>query len=185
MLTTPMEVLAMSRLSRPARGAVIALALACLVAAPVAAAQPIRTVIYFDPGTRALPAGSFCAFDVTSVRLSTARLTITDFSDGSEASMGLTVRRSYTNNVTGKTFTADTTAHEVDWYGATTVQGVATGQFIYQFLPGDVGPGGVIVDHLTELYIQGTVTYVYDANTYATLAFSLVGTTTDICAAIS
>jgi hypothetical protein len=165
---------------------VIAVALVLAIAAPVAAAQPTRTVIYFDPGTRSLAAGTFCAFDVTSDRKMSARLTITDYSDGREAVMGLTVRRTYTSTVTGKSFAADTTAHEVDWFDATPlVRGEATGQFIYQLVPGDVGPGGVVVDHLLELYIQGTVSYVYDSNTGATLMFALVGTATDICAAIS
>jgi hypothetical protein len=177
----------MLKLTRRARGAVIAVVLALVVAAPAAAAQPTRTVIYFDPGTRLLPAGTFCAFDVTSDRVMGARLTFTDFSDGREASMGLTVRRTYSNPATGASFAADTTAHEVDRFDpdTTLVRGEATGQFIYQFVPGDVGPGGVIVDHLLEIYIQGKVTYVYDANTGATLEITIVGTTTDICAAIS
>jgi uncharacterized protein (DUF58 family) len=177
----------MSTLTRTARGAVIALALALIVAAPAAAAQPTRTVIYFDPGIRLLAAGTFCDFDVTSDRKMAARLTTTDFVDGREASMGLTVRRTYTNAATGKSFAADTTAHEVDWFDADTllVTGEAAGQFIYQFVPGDVGPDGVILDHLVELYIQGTATYVYDSNTGATLEITIVGMTTDICAALS
>ena len=40
-------------------------------------------------------------------------------------------------------------------------------------------------DQLLEIYIQGKATYVYDSNTGATLEITLVGTTTDICAAIS
>jgi len=177
----------MFRPSRPVRGAVIALALALVVAAPAAAAQPTRTVIYGDPGTRFLQAGTFCEFDVHSDRRSGSRLTITDFSNGSEASMALVVRRTYTSDVTGKTLAVDTTAHEVDWFDANSplVRGEATGQFIYQFVPGDVGPGGVVVDRLLELYIQGTVTYVYNSETGATLQITIVGTTTDICAAIS
>jgi hypothetical protein len=63
--------------------------------------------------------------------------------------------------------------------------GRPTGQFIYQFVPGDVGPDGVVVDHLTELYVQGKVTYVYDGATGATLAITVLGTTTEICAALS
>jgi hypothetical protein len=43
----------------------------------------------------------------------------------------------------------------------------------------------VVLDHLLELYIQGSVTYVYDSATGATLEIAIVGTTTDICAAIS
>jgi hypothetical protein len=177
----------MARLTNTVRGALIALMLALVVAAPVAAAQPTRTVIYVDPGTRFFPAGTFCAFDVTSDREMGGRLTFTDFSDGREASTGLLVRRTYSNIATGASVAAYTTAHEVDWFDAnsTLVRGVATGQFIWQFFPGDVGPGGVIVDQLLEIYIQGKATYVYDSNTGATLAITIVGTTTDICATIS
>jgi hypothetical protein len=65
------------------------------------------------------------------------------------------------------------------------VRGEATGQFIYEFLPGDVGPDGVVIDHLLELYIQGKATYAYDSNTSATVEFTLEGTATDICAALA
>lgn len=176
----------MNKLARTARGIVIALGLAVLIAAPAAAAQPIRTVIQSDPGTRSLIAGTFCDFAVITDRPMGARLTILDYVDGSEASIGLVVRRTYTNPATGKTFAASTDAHEVDWFDSTSlVRGEASGRFIYQFVPGDVGPGGVIVSRLTELYVQGKVTYVYDSNTGATLSITIIGTTTDICAAIS
>ena len=176
----------MNKLTGAARGVGLALTLAVVVAAPAAAAQPSRVVIKSDPITRVLDAGAFCDFAVITSRPMGARLTIQDYADGREAVMGLVVRRTYTNPVTGKTFAASTTAHEVDWFDASPlVRGTATGQFIYQFIPGDVGPGGVIVNRLLELYIQGSATYVYDANTGATLSISITGTTTDICAALS
>jgi hypothetical protein len=76
-------------------------------------------------------------------------------------------------------------SHEVDRFENGQIVGVITGQFIWQFYPGDVGPDGVVLDHLLALYIQGSATYVVDANTFATLAITLKGTTTDICAALS
>jgi hypothetical protein len=174
------------KLVRAASGAVIALGLAVLIAAPAAATQPIRTVIRFDPGTRSFAAGEFCGFAVTSDRPMGARLTILDYVDGREASLGVVVRRTYSNPSTGKTFAASTNAHEVDWLDPTQlVRGEASGQFIYQLVPGDIGPGGVIVSDLTELYVQGTATYVYDATTGTTLSITIVGTTTDICASLS
>ncbi|MBI3751756.1 MAG: hypothetical protein HY263_08915 [Chloroflexi bacterium] len=176
----------MKQLIRTARGAVIALALALVVAAPAAAAQPTRTVIDLDPLTRQLPAGTFCDFDVT-VQRPGGWLSIMDFSDGREALVGHAVGRIYTNDATGATFAASTSAHEVDRFDpdSTLVRGVVTGEFNFEFLPGDVGPDGVVIDHLLELHIQGQATYVYDSNTSATLEFVLQGTATDICAAIS
>ena len=41
------------------------------------------------------------------------------------------------------------------------------------------------VDHPYAIAIWGTVTYVIDATTFATLAITIQGTYTDICAAIS
>lgn len=175
-----------TRLRRAARGAVIALVFALVAAAPAAAAQPTRTVIDAGPVARQLPAGTFCDFDV-SVQRPGGWLSILDFSDGREALVGHFVGRIYTNIGTGATFVASTAAHEVDWFDAnsTVVRGVVTGEFNYEFLPGDVGPDGLVVDHLLELHIQGKATYAYDSNTFATLAFTIEGTTTDICAAIS
>jgi hypothetical protein len=172
--------------ARSARGAVIALVLALVVAAPAEAAQPTRTVIDAGPVARQLPAGTFCDFDVT-VQRPGGWLSILDFSDGREALVGHFVGRIYTNDGTGATFVASTAAHEVDWFDAdsTLVRGVVTGEFNYEFLPGDVGPDGVVVDHLLEFHIQGTATYVYDSNTSATLEFTMEGTATDICAALS
>src|SRR5258706_2029456 len=71
------------RLTRTTRGAVVALALALLGAAPAAAAQPTRTVIVAGPVAH-YPAGTGCEFDVTVYRSPGSRTTITDFSDGNE-----------------------------------------------------------------------------------------------------
>jgi hypothetical protein len=180
------RLLTLTRLPRAARGAVIAVVLALLVAAPAAAAQPTRTVIDLGPVTRLLPAGTFCDFDVT-VQRPAAWLSVMDFSDGREALVGHAVGRIYTNDATGATFAANTSAYEVDRFDPDSplVRGVVTGEFNYEFLPGDVGPNGVVIDHLLELHIQGEVTYAYDSNTSATLEFALQGTATDICAAIA
>lgn len=43
----------------------------------------------------------------------------------------------------------------------------------------------MILDHILALYIHGSATYVVDGTTGATLQIRIVGTTTDICAAIS
>jgi hypothetical protein len=76
---------------------------------------------------------------------------------------------------------------EVDRFDADAgvIRGSVTGQSIFQFAPGDVAPDGSIVDHTYAIFIQGKVSYVIDATTGATLAISIQGSYTDICAAIS
>ena len=56
---------------------------------------------------------------------------------------------------------------------------------ICQFLPGDDGPDGQIVDHWFAIKVVGTVSYVVDGTTFATSDISIQGRYTDICAAIS
>ena len=50
---------------------------------------------------------------------------------------------------------------------------------------GAFGPDGAIVDHNFSIYAKGVVTYIVDATTFTTLAISIQGRYTDICAAIS
>ena len=176
----------MRKLTRTASVAVAALVLALAAAVPAAAVQPARTMVYLPQGTRSFDAGEWCAFPVTRDRPTGFRLTYTDFSDGREAVIGLAVQQTFTNPANGKSFVAQVAGHEVDWFDAyPIVRGTAQGEFIWQSLPGDVGPGGVIIDHLTEFYIRGSVTYVANWETGATSAFALTGTATDMCAAIS
>ena len=176
----------MRKLTRTAPGAAIALVLALAAAVPAAAVQPTKTMIYIPQGTRTFDPGAWCAFAVTRDRPSGFRLTITDFSDGREQVIGLAVQQTFTNPANGKSFVAQVSGHEVDWFDAyPVVRGTAQGEFIWQSLPGDVGPGGVIVDQLTEFYIRGSVTYVANWETGATSQFSLTGTATDMCEAIS
>ena len=174
----------MRKLIRTAPGAAIALVLALATAVPAAAVQPTRTMIYVPQGTRTFDAGEWCAFPVTRGRPTGFRLAVTDFSDGREQVIGLAVRQTFTAN--GKSFVAQVAGHEVDWFDDyPIVRGTAQGEFIWQSLPGDVGPGGAIVDHLTEFYIHGSVTYVANWDTGATSEFSLTGTATDMCAELS
>ena len=172
------------RLTRTTRGAVVALALALLGAAPAAAAQPTRTVIVAGPVAH-YPAGTGCEFDVTVYRSPGSRTTITDFSDGNEMLLNHATHRTITNDATGATFVEESISHEVDTFPNGLITGTINGQFIWEFYPGDVGPDGVVLDHLLALYVQGVATYVVDGTTYATLEIHIVGTITDICAAIS
>lgn len=172
------------RLTRTARGAVIAVTLAIIVAAPAAAAQPARTVVVAGPFTH-YPAGTGCDFDVTVYRPRGGWTAITDFTDGREAVVNHVIERTITNDATGATFVEVSSSHEVDRFEDGMIRGTISGQFILQFAPGDVGPDGGVLDHLLALYIQGKATYVIDGTTFATLAIDIEGTVTDICAALS
>ena len=177
----------MKKLTRPARGAVIALALALISAAPAAAAQPTRTVTHL-PADRVghFPAGTGCTFDVTVYSSPKGSLTVTDFSDGREVVEVHAMKRTITNDATGATFVENQEFTDVEWIDPTSglLMGKSSGQFIDTFWPGDVGPYGV-VDQVVSYSIIGSQTYVLDPNTYATLALNITGTITNICAAIS
>jgi hypothetical protein len=175
------------RLTRTASGAVIALVLALVWAAPAAAAAPTRTVRHL-PADRVgqFPAGTGCTFDVTVYSGPKGSVTVTDFSDGTEVYVVHAMFRTITSDVTGATFVENQEYRDAEWIDATSglLDGETSGQFIDTFFPGDVGPYGV-VDQVVSYAIIGSQTYVLDPNTYATLALSVKGTITNICAAIS
>ena len=174
----------MVRLIRSARGALIALVLALLVAAPAAAAQPTRTVHSPSPVGH-FPAGTGCEFDVTAYR--SGRTANTYFSDGREVVETHYIDYTMVNDANGKTFVIDFVHHEVDHYDAANdvIRGRSSGDTIFTFVPGDVDPDGATVDHIFSIYAKGTVTYVVDGTSFATLAISIQGRYTDICAALS
>jgi len=176
-----------SRLIRAARGAVVALLLVLVVAAPAAAAKPTRTVIHASAGSTSYPAGSGCVFDVTAYRTDRAFSITMDFGDGRAQFINHSTRRTIVNDATGALFVGTTAFREVDRFDADAgvIRGSVTGQSIFQFAPGDVAPDGSIVDHTYAIFIQGTVSYVIDATTFATLAISVQGSYTDICDEIS
>ena len=180
----------MSKLTCAAPGVVVALALALLSAAPVAAAQPTRpviesrTVIKWDPVAH-FPAGEGCAFDVTAYTPPGGRTIVTVFGDGTTVYQVHAIHRRVVSDVTGIVYHNDIVALGRERLDNGVVKGTITGRFIWTFLPGDVGPGGVVFDHVMSLDIVGWATYVQDPDTWATLAFSLHGKYTDICAAIS
>jgi hypothetical protein len=177
----------LARPTRAARGAVIALVLALVWAAPVAAAAPTRTVRHL-PADRVghFPAGTGCMFDVTVYSDPKGSVTVTDFSDGTEVYVVHAMFRTITSDVTGATFVENQEYRDAEWIDAASglLRGETSGQFIDTFFPGDVGPYGV-VDQVVSYSIIGSQTYVLDPNTYATLALNIKGTITNICAAIS
>ena len=174
----------MARLIRSARGAVIAVVLAVLWAAPAAAAQPTRTV--FHPTGGLHPAGQGCAFDISYVDAPGARITITDFSDGTEMTVVHAIA-TLTNDDTGATFVHMAFFHDVFWLDAANgvYRDMTNGQFVVWFYPGDVGPYGIVGDDGLALRFEGTVWAAYDPTTFAITEFAYQGTITDVCAALS
>jgi hypothetical protein len=130
-------------------------------------------------------AGTACEFDVTVYRTPGSRTTFMDFPDGRGVAQNHAVHRRITNDATGAAFVESSVYREVDRFEGDLIRGTISGQSIWQFFPGDVGPDGVVLDHLLALFIRGEVTYVVNGVTGATLEISIRGTTTDICAAIS
>lgn len=172
------------KLTRVARGAVIAGVLALAIAAPAAAAQPSRTMMQLAAGSRSYPAGTGCTFDVTASWTDQAFWIFTEFSDGRQVFINHQTR-TIVNDATGATFVASMDSREVDRFNADVIRGSVSGQSIFGFAPGDVAPDGSIVDHPYSIFIQGKVSYVIDATTFATLEIAVDGSYVDICAAIS
>jgi hypothetical protein len=173
----------LARLTRSARGAVIALVLALLVAAPAAAAQPTRTVHGLSGFV--YPAGTACAFDVAAEPTG-GFIARTTFSDGSVL-RSVRARGAYVNVDTGARFpTLDTFRDFSRFNPATGIQaGVESGQMTWSFLPGDVGPFGVVGGNGALYHFVGTVSYTWDTNINHSTQFAYTGTVTDVCAALS
>jgi len=175
----------MHRLTRPALGAVIALALALAMAAPAAAATPpTRTV--FGLGSWVIPAGSACAFDVEG-QPSWGFIAKTVFGDG-RVQYSVRAHGAYVNLATGARFPTADTSRNIDQFDPATGIDVVTldGQNSYNFVPGDIGPFGVVTNSNGAFYhIIGSVSFTFDTNTGHTTQFAYSGNVTDICAALS
>lgn len=172
------------RQSRAAHGAVIALALAALTAAPAAAAQPTRTVNH-DLGPWVLPAGTACAFDVIATQVK-GFATHTTFSDGANMYMKDVTAR-FTNEQSGASVVLRIVFRIVEWFDPATgvVTGVSSGQSPANFVPGDISPFGVVSGNGALYNFIGEYNYTYDTNTNVFSVPSYSGTVTDICALLS
>jgi hypothetical protein len=179
----------MARLTRAARGAVIALAIAGVAAAPASAATPpaavatpIRVVYELHPFV--IPAGSACSFDVAG-RPDWGFTARTYFPDGLIQS-SVRAHGAYVNVATGATFpTADNfrAVDDIDPVtGIDTV--VANGELTDSFLPGDDGPFGLVTQASFYKFV-GTIWFKYNLNTGQQTDFRYVGTVEDVCAALS
>ena len=171
--------------ARTASGAVVALVVALAMAAPAAAAKPVKTVVH--PTSDSFNAqDSGCGFPVSRDFKSGSRTTYFDYADGSERA---TINRviTITNLDTDKSVTVHTVGHRFEWWNdAGMVQGQAEGQFIFAFYPGDIGPDGSVVQGPGLGYLfTGIAWYTWDPNTEHISAFSFRGSFVDICAALS
>jgi hypothetical protein len=173
---------------RPARSAVMALALMLIAAAPVAAAQPSRSVRPLSGGFT-YPAGTACAFEVAGApsRVSVEHGFIADttFSDGTVLHF-VRAKGAYVNVATGARFSTEDTFRDVSTYDpvTNTLTGVETGQTTWSFLPGDVGPFGLVGSDGALYHFIGSLSYTYDLNTFHSTAFSYTGSVEDVCAAL-
>jgi hypothetical protein len=171
------------RLTRTARGAVIAVVLAVVWAAPVAAAQPTR-VVNRDLHGFVFPAGTACAFDVEG-QPSSGFFAKTFFSDGREMHSAH-VNGAYVNMATGARFETQDIFTEIDRFDPVTgiLVGVNNGETTISFLPTDRSPFGVGSNGALYHFV-GMVQYTYDTNinVFSVLAYS--GSVTDVCAALS
>jgi hypothetical protein len=181
------EARTMSRLTRAARGAALAAALALVVAAPAAAVQPTTTVIHRTTDHFGADE-SGCGFAVTRVFDDKSRLTIKDFSSGVEVLLRhetITI----TNDGTGASTVVQTFAREADWYdaGADVYRGVVSGRWIFAFYPGDMGPDGQIIPDGEGfgLLFTGRGYYTWDDNVGHITEFRYEGIYSDVCAALS
>ena len=171
----------MPRLTRPARGAVIALVLTFVVAAPAAAAQPTRTV--HDLHGFTIPADMACPFDVEG-QPSSGFAAYTEFSDG--RLMGsVHLKGDYVNADTGARYPTLDNFHFTQWTNTDgSIFAILEGQAGFWFLPGDTGPFGTVGEHGAFYDFVGRITFTISA-TGATTQFSWKGTATDVCAALS
>jgi len=174
----------MAKLTRSVRGAVIAVALALLLAAPAAAAQPTRTVFYPTGGLH--PAGQGCAFDISFVDAPGSRITVTDFSNGTEAT-DVHAIATLTNDATGATFVHKAFFHDLSWFDAANGvwRDVTNGQVVVWLYPGDIGPYGIVGADGLAVRIEGTVWSAWDPNANAVTEFAYKGTVTNVCTLLS
>lgn len=176
------RLLTLAGLTRSARGAVIALVLALVWAAPAAAAQPTRMV--YGLGPFVYPAGTACPFDVKGEPTG-GFVAKTIFSDGT-VQLSVRARGAYVNLATGARFPTQDTYRDLSRFDTATgiLVGLENGETTWSFLPGDAGPFGV-VQSAALYHFVGTVSYTWDSNVSRTTQFAYSGRVTDVCAALS
>ena len=179
------RLLTLARPTRPAAGAAIALVLAIAAAAPVAAAEPTRTVYQLHYPFFTIGAGNACDFAVEG-HPSWGFQASTQFSDGS-TQWSVRAHGAYVNPANGDSYWVEDNwrDRDVPIAGGTRIFSTVNGQATYTFYPGDMGPYG-LVDHVVMYHIVGTTYATWDSVTYQTYAFSWHGgTITNVCEELS
>ena len=175
----------MKQMTRTARGAVIALGLVLVVAAPASAATPPTRTVHYPTGFVMQP-GQGCAFAVAGVPTS-GFVAVTVFSDTYEM-RSIRVKGYYENLVTHKKYWVNDTWTEKDvWDPATQLYTITgNGQIDVPFWPGDASPFDGVVTTAAFYRFAGTTVNVVDFNGVPRTAdFTWSGRITDICAALS
>jgi hypothetical protein len=176
----------MKALARTASGAVVALVLALAAAAPAAADQPTTTVIHRTTDHFSAEE-SGCGFAVTRVFDEKARITTKDFTSGVEVRLRHEVI-TITNDDTGASTVVRAFSRSAEWYaGDGLYPGEVSGQWIFAFYPGDMGPDGQIVPdgQAYGLLFTGRGYYTWDDNVGHITEFRYEGIYSDVCAALS
>jgi hypothetical protein len=175
----------MHQLGRSA-SVIAAMVLILVAAAPVAATQPTTTVVHLTTDHFSAEE-SGCGFAVTRVFDDKSRITTKDFSDGVEVRLRhetITI----TNDDNGVSTVVQAFSRSAEWYaGAGLYPGEISGQWIFGFYPGDMGPDGQIVPDGGGygLLFTGRGSYTWDDNVGHITQFRYEGTYIDVCAAIS
>lgn len=181
----------LSRLPRAARGAVSALVLTLVVAAPAAAASPaaavdtpIRTVNH-DLTPFTIPAGQACTFDVEG-QPDWGFSAKTVFPNGL-VFHSVRAHGAYVNADTGARYETADNFFAIDNVDPVTGLDYVTldGMAADSFLPGDTGPFGIVGPDPAFYDFVGRITFTYNLNTGQTTDFTYRGAVTDICAALS
>jgi hypothetical protein len=132
-----------------------------------------------------IPAGFGCAFDV-GVDPSVKEGNTHEFGNGRFAEIGH-ADITLTNLETGSSYLQKSRYRLLEIYDPVTndVFVQVSGRRFQGFRPGDQGPSGVVGEPGLLLAVVGNQTFAVDLDTELITAYSLTGTTTDICALIS
>ncbi len=165
---------------------VLVLLLGVGVVAPASMAyadKPSRTVVV--PESIVIPVGLGCSFPIALDVPERVSVVVVEFADGRTVTHDRG-KISLTNVDTGESLLHTSTAKITEFpsvAGESVVE--VSGQLFMTFWPGDQGPNG-LVEYPGEAYsVNGHVRLTQVDETFVFTSFSLKGTATDICAALS
>jgi hypothetical protein len=155
------------------------------VAPVISAAKPERTVLG-APDPFVLPAGSGCSFDVYIKPHDDLRIMDFTFHDGRSVRIEHG-SATLTNPESGASFEHHPAFHSVDTFDASTneIVDVTQGRVAFWFLPGDMGPDGLVSEPGLFRVFIGSIKDRSDADTGVITQFSFVGSFIDVCAQLA